>query len=168
MTYRSHTGKTKTGETFEKFLGTKDYDEKLASFEKFLHASFCKYRHGIEPQHALTFLPAEEDCALRSLVKDEIQDSNGGVGELGDEDDKSGEEDGGPTGNAPKVAKLCGYLETREKNIAELKKRLAEIEEQFPMPEDLKREVKKAARKKKDRSDEPVVRRESPRNKDKT
>ncbi|KIJ97314.1 hypothetical protein K443DRAFT_9969 [Laccaria amethystina LaAM-08-1] len=121
MTFLSHTGKTKTGETFEKFLGTKDYDEKLASFEKFLHASF-----------------SEEDCALRSLVKDEIQDSNGGVGELGDEDDKSGEEDGGPTGNAPKVAKLCEYLETREKNIAELKKRLAEIEEQFPMPEDLK------------------------------
>ena len=41
--YRSHTGKTKDGETYEKFLGPKEYDEKLLSFEKFLHASFCKY-----------------------------------------------------------------------------------------------------------------------------
>jgi len=42
MTYRSHTGKTKTGETYEKFLGAKDYNEKLENFESFLHASFCK------------------------------------------------------------------------------------------------------------------------------
>ena len=41
--YRSHTGKTKDGETYEKFLSPKEYDEKLLSFEKFLHASFCKY-----------------------------------------------------------------------------------------------------------------------------
>jgi len=121
----------------------------------------------IKPQHALTFLPAEEDCALQSLVKDEIKDSNGGVGGVGEEDEKSGEEDGRETGNTPKSTKLCEYLETREKNIADLKKRLAEVEDQFPMPEILKREVKKVVRKKKDHSDEPVVRRESPRNKDK-
>ena len=40
-TYRSHTGKMKDGETYEKFLSPKEYDEKLLSFEKFLHASFC-------------------------------------------------------------------------------------------------------------------------------
>jgi hypothetical protein len=40
---RSHTGKTKTGESFEKFLGKKEYDEHLLiPFEKFLHATFCK------------------------------------------------------------------------------------------------------------------------------
>ena len=42
-TYRSHTGRTKDGETYEKFLGPKEYDDKLLSFEKFLHASFCEY-----------------------------------------------------------------------------------------------------------------------------
>jgi hypothetical protein len=42
--YRSHTGKTKAGETFEKFLGKKEYDESfLFPFKRFLHASFCEY-----------------------------------------------------------------------------------------------------------------------------
>jgi len=121
----------------------------------------------IKPQHTLMFFPAEEDCALRSLVKGEIKDSNGEVGRVGDEDEKSGEEDGRETGNALKSTKLCEYLETREKNITNLKKQLAKVEDQFPMPEILKREVKKVAWKKKDHSDEPVVRCESPRNKDK-
>jgi len=45
--------------------------------------------------------------------------------ELGGPEDsveKGGEEDGGETGNAPKSAKQCKYLETKEKNIAYLKK----------------------------------------------
>ena len=42
-TYRSHTRRTKGGETYEKFLGPKEYDDKLLSFEKFLHALFCEY-----------------------------------------------------------------------------------------------------------------------------
>ena len=41
--FRSHSGKTKGGESFEKFLGQKEYDEHvLFPFEKFLRASFCK------------------------------------------------------------------------------------------------------------------------------
>jgi hypothetical protein len=44
IVYRSHTGKTKAGETFEKFLGKKEYDESLlVLFERFLQSSFCKY-----------------------------------------------------------------------------------------------------------------------------
>lgn len=40
---RSHTGKTKVEESFEKYLGKKEYDECiLRPFEKFLHATFCK------------------------------------------------------------------------------------------------------------------------------
>ena len=47
--YRSHTGKTKAGEMFKKFMGKKDYDEKLlVPFEGFLHASFCKYLNNVE------------------------------------------------------------------------------------------------------------------------
>ena len=121
----------------------------------------------IEHRRALTVFLAEEDCATRSLVKGEVQDGDGRVSGPEDEDEKGDKEDGKETGNAPKSAKLCEYLETREKNIADLKKRLAEVEEQFPMPEILKGKVKKVASKKKERSDEPVVRRESPRNKDK-
>jgi hypothetical protein len=121
----------------------------------------------IERRHLLTFLPAEEDCASRSLVKGENQDSSDELDVPEDVDEKVGEEDGGETGNAPKSGKLCEYLETKEKNIAYLKKRLAEIEEKFPMAEIPKRGVKKVAAKKKEHSDEPVVRRESARNKDK-
>jgi hypothetical protein len=40
---RSHAGTTKSGQTFENFLGKKAYDENiLLPFDKFLHASFCK------------------------------------------------------------------------------------------------------------------------------
>jgi len=36
----------KEGESFEKFLGTNDYDEHLLRpFKKFLHASFSKHCH---------------------------------------------------------------------------------------------------------------------------
>jgi hypothetical protein len=42
--YRSHTGKTKASETFEKFLRKKEYDESFfVPFEIFLHPSFCEY-----------------------------------------------------------------------------------------------------------------------------
>lgn len=44
--YRSHTGKTKDDETFEKFLGQTAYDEfLLVPFERFLHSSFCEYHN---------------------------------------------------------------------------------------------------------------------------
>jgi hypothetical protein len=46
--HRSHSGKTKAGETFDKFLGKKDYDEFLVPFERFLHSSFCEYDNKIE------------------------------------------------------------------------------------------------------------------------
>ena len=66
---RSHTGKTKAGETFEKFIGDKDYNAKLLlPFEAFLNASFCKYPIKIETAK-LTSPIATEDCAARSLVK---------------------------------------------------------------------------------------------------
>lgn len=42
---RSHAGTTKAGESFEKFLGPQEYDDKLMDFERFLHASFCKCSH---------------------------------------------------------------------------------------------------------------------------
>ena len=42
--YRSHTGKMKDGETFEKFLGMTEYNEfLLLPFERFLQSSFCEY-----------------------------------------------------------------------------------------------------------------------------
>ena len=48
MMYRSHTGKTKAGKTFEKFLGKKEYDKSfLSPFERFLHSSFCEYHSNI-------------------------------------------------------------------------------------------------------------------------
>lgn len=41
---RSHTGKTKDGDLFEKFLGKKEYDDNLlVPFERFLHACFCEH-----------------------------------------------------------------------------------------------------------------------------
>ena len=51
----------------------------------------------IERHHALMFLPAEEDCALRSLVKGEIQDRNDKLGEPEDNSENGDEEDSGET-----------------------------------------------------------------------
>ena len=41
---RSHMGKTKSGETSEKFLGKQEFDVSLLlPFERFLHSSYCEY-----------------------------------------------------------------------------------------------------------------------------
>jgi hypothetical protein len=70
---RSHTRKTKTGKTYEKFLGQTDYDQKvLLPFKGFLHASFCKYFKSNDCNINLLYLyVATQDCAGRSLVKAE-------------------------------------------------------------------------------------------------
>ena len=40
---RSHTGKSKDGDSLEKFMGRKAYDEHLLRpFETFLHSCFCE------------------------------------------------------------------------------------------------------------------------------
>ena len=76
----------------------------------------------IQHLHALTILLAEEDCAISSLVKGEVQDGDGRVSGPEDEDEKGDKEDSEETGKAQKYTKLCKYLKPREKNIADLKK----------------------------------------------
>jgi hypothetical protein len=69
------------GETFEKFLGTKDYDDKvLLPFEGFLHASFRKYYkwNGRDRNLPHSYLAAE-DCAARSLTVKPEQAEDGKV-----------------------------------------------------------------------------------------
>jgi len=97
---------------------TRSWRISRASFTHLFVSSLPDIGH----QHALTFLPAEEDCALRSLVKAKIQDPNDELSGPEDSVEKGGEEDGRETGNAPKSAKQCEYLEKKEKNIAYLKK----------------------------------------------
>ena len=54
--YRSHTGKTKDGETFKKFLGKTEYNEfLLLPFETFLQSSFCEYHKNKLAVTGLTF-----------------------------------------------------------------------------------------------------------------
>ena len=66
--------------------------------------------------------------------------------------------------------KLCEYLLKKQKNIEELQRKLDKVKAQFPFLEELeqkKKEKPAASKKKKVYPDEPVVRRESLRNKDK-
>jgi hypothetical protein len=74
------------------------------------------------------------------------------------------EGDDHPTEAVPKGP--SEYERNKAKNIAELKRELSQLNERYPLPEELKRkpEPKKAANKSKTQ-DEEVVRRESPRNK---
>jgi hypothetical protein len=109
-----HFGKTKTGESFEKFLGNSDYDEHvLRPFEKFLHASFSKYRD----KHFrlnLSFVD-KEDCIARALPKETERGTERGTSfdvESEDGDEEMGEEVGG---------QLFDYAQIRAKNIAENK-----------------------------------------------
>lgn len=142
--------------------------------------------NGTYSQYELTSLLAPEDCASRSLVKNEIQ----GEGEEGHPEDISGEQlleddneetlknDNTPSSqDEPEETrghaggpKLCEYLLKKQKNIEELRRKLDEVNAQFPMLEELEQKKKSkpaASRKKTAHPDEPVVRRESLRNKDK-
>lgn len=141
---RSHIGKTKARETFEKFLGPKEYNEKLFTFDRFLHTSFCKYHYVNFIEDRLTLLIAPEDCASQSLVKGEIQDegqdewskdndeeslgTGGGVGELENDKQSSRVEE-------KKTSISSQYLQDKEKNVAELKKALNEIKAKYPILE---------------------------------
>ena len=129
-----------------------------------------------------------EDSAARSLVKgEEVQEEclNDGIKEVSDlgsdneqmldekADSKSSDvvnsEEGG---SEPETAAHNEYLENKMKNMAELQKKLEEVKAQFPIPGDsisgeivLKQAPKHPALKKAP-SHEPVIRRESQRNKD--
>ena len=128
---------------------------------------------------------AEDDCTARSLVKDEVQDEhiNNDIKmvldhgsdneqmskekaefELSDVDSKEG-------GSKPKPANHNEYLENKMKNMADLQKKLEEVKAQFPIPDDpisggiVLKKAPKVPMSKKAPSDEPVLRRESIRNK---
>jgi hypothetical protein len=184
------------GETFEKFLGTKDYDDKvLLPFERFLHASFrkCYKWNGRDRNLPHSYLAAE-DCAARSLsVKpDQAEDKiDGGKVETTKEseeqddeifsDSHDGSDDIGDTrrnkekGKQAKSSAPAGkseYSKNREKNIAELQNILSDLKAQYPMPVEFnEKELKKQAAKKKKqekkhKKKEPVERRELQRTKD--
>lgn len=169
---RSHTGKTKAGETFEKFIGKKDYDEKLLlPFEAFLNASFCKYPNKVE-MAKLTLLIAAEDCAVRSLVKPESaqgEDREMQTGEWEKSNEKPDESSADDSDNAT-VAGKSQYEINKEKNIEEIKQKLADLEEQYPLPEEFVQKTTTkapAVKKGKQVQNETAVRRESQRGKDK-
>ncbi|KDR77387.1 hypothetical protein GALMADRAFT_1326101 [Galerina marginata CBS 339.88] len=124
MTYLSHTGKTKAGDNYEKFLGKNEYEEKLLSFERFLQASF-----------------SAEDCAARSLVKDEEDEADDkqlspGNDVGGDKVEKRDEQSRVEDREETERPKQCEYLENKKKNQAELRRLLAEVKEQYPLADD--------------------------------
>ena len=110
-------------------------------------------------QNELTTFLAQEDCSARSLVKGETQDEAEDVqakkfgeegladGESDEEknlDDDNSEERGSKNKASAKSVKKKGiseYAQRREKNIAENKKLLEELNAKYPMPE-----IKKKAR----------------------
>jgi hypothetical protein len=164
---RSHTGQTKEGDTFEKFLGPKQYDEYLLDFEKFLHASFCKLWVISLWLHKLTSWIAKVDCELRCILHSETEtvDTSGKAQVEGADDDE------GKTGssNKKRSAVQSDYELRKEKNIKELKMVLDRVKEMYPMPKDLEpsQTKKPKSRKKQPAEKGQVVRRESQRRKGK-
>ena len=121
---------------------------------------------------------AQEDCASWSLVKEEVPDQDEGLdmndGEENGEKlnkDKGQAGEAGMEGESASVPKLSGpfeYIKKKLKNIEELKRRLEEVNVMYPMDEfqPEKKKAKQTARKSRSR-EEPIVRRESSRIKDK-
>ena len=110
---------------------------------------------------------AAEDCEARSLLKGQSPK----LEEIGDDDEAWKREHGGEDDEADEddkiqEPKLSEYERKKAKNIAEIKKILAGLEEQNPMPKEL--QPKKVAKVlKKDRQGKDItVRRVSLRNKD--
>ncbi|EDR04482.1 uncharacterized protein LACBIDRAFT_304605 [Laccaria bicolor S238N-H82] len=157
VSFLSHTGKTKSGETFEKFLGKQDYDASLLlPFERFLNSSFF-----------------ETDADL------EVSDKEWHSEQKEDGDNMAAEDNGGDNaaagahGNhhvtATKSHGLSEYEINKAKNVAELKRKLAEVDKKYPFPEELrgKKEHRKPASIKKGKAPEgEVIRRGSTRIKD--
>lgn len=128
---------------------------------------------------------AEDDCAARSLVKDEVQDEdiNDDIKmalDHGSDDERMSKEkaesessdvDSEEGGSKPKPANRNEYLENKTKNMADLRKKLEEVKAQFPIPDDpisggiVPKKAPKVPMSKKAPSDEPVLRRELIRNK---
>ena len=121
---------------------------------------------------------AQEDCASRSLVKEEVPDQDEGLDmNDGEENGEKLNEDNGQAGEAgmegesasvPKSSGPSEYVKNKLKNIEELKRRLEEVNAMYPMDE-FKPEKKKAKQtsRKSGSREEPIVRRESSRIKDK-
>ena len=135
----------------------------------------------------LTSLIAQEDCASRSLVKgdpqgktkdeqpkEDAEENDDNDNKLEDEED---EEESSALDTEEAAKSTSGsqqgpseYLQNKQRNIEELKRRLDEVKAKYPVPKDLepKQGLKSSALKRKTvHSNEPVVRRESLRNKDK-
>jgi hypothetical protein len=135
--------------------------------------------------YELTFYIAPEDCASRCLTKEEMGDEPEG-GKIHQMDDaaaqekvggqdmndnewekENGDEDDDEGDSKPKLAGLSDYEKRREQNKAAIALILADLKEQYPIPEDLMRvsKPKKPAMKKKNHDDKPGERRVSTRNK---
>ena len=125
---RVHFGRTKSGETFEIFLGNGDYDEHLLKpFEMFLNASFSKYCDREILSFNLSFAD-KEDCDAGALPKGTERDDTSEV-ESEDEDEEEREEVGGGPSE---------YDQRRAANIAENKLIFEKIfaDSQDPPPKD--------------------------------
>ena len=94
----------------------------------------------------LTFYIAPEDCASRSLTKQEMGDEPEGdtatqETEMNDDEwqKENGDKDSEEGDPEPKVARLSEYEKRREQNKAKIALILAGLEEQYQIPEDLAR-----------------------------
>jgi len=151
------------------------------AFEKFLRSSFCEYHKKTYYQHKLTLRLAQEDCASWSLVKGEVPDEDkglddskegnhkeGGNGKSLYKDNEQAGQDGteGKNASVPKPSGPSEYIKNKFKNMEELKRRLDKVNTLYPNEVQPEKKAKKTLRKSGSR-EEPIVRWESLRIKDK-
>ena len=122
----------------------------LVPFKRFLQASFSRCHNNNLATTDLTLCKAPEECALRSLLKDEPE----GYGEVSDEEWKLKNIEAGDDANGEDKTTLSKgiseYKISRVKNITKLKLELAKLDEQYLFPDELQQKsaMKKSAKKK--------------------
>ena len=183
--YRSHTGKTKDDETFEKFLGKTAYDEFLVPFKRFLPSSFCEYNNNKLQWLDLRCFKAPTDCTLCSLSKDKPEDFEGDISNdewklknaeeenrqlatdrVTNEDSNAAGSDNAKVHDQVSETSSKGtneYVRNNAKNIAKLQGELNNVNAQHLLSDELKQKPvsKKSAKKKGKVQGDEVVWRES-------
>ncbi|KAF8872319.1 hypothetical protein CPB84DRAFT_1753656 [Gymnopilus junonius] len=140
-TYMLHCGKSANNQNFEEFLGNEGYNTHIVGpFDDFLHESFHKWS-------SIMSLGSKE--MMPELAEGEAEQGNSHV----DAEGSHGKD------QIEVKCKKSQYELTREANIAKNIELFKKIREQYPLPEDLKPEPVRKARKakgKKKGNDEPI------------
>ena len=108
-----------------------------------------------------------EERELDGNIEKSFEDDGRKLKEVNEQNNVDSEEEAGDVASEPKSGESSNYLQWKQKNIEELKEKIAEIKAQYPVTEgqEPKKGSKKSVSNKNAGSNGPIVRWESQRNK---